>query len=55
MSEMGMIAIMLLTALLSGTLFRKMGLPSVVGQLVAGVIVGPAVLNWVKPTITSSF
>lgn len=50
MSEMGMIAIMLLTALLSGTLFRKMGLPSVVGQLVAGVIVGPAVLNWVKPT-----
>ena len=33
-----------------GTLFAKINLPSVVGQLVAGIIIGPAILNIVKPT-----
>ncbi|MBM7616984.1 Kef-type K+ transport system membrane component KefB [Weissella uvarum] len=55
MGDFGMIAIILLAALLSGTLFRKIGLPSVVGQLVVGVVVGPAMLNWVKPTSDIEF
>ncbi len=50
MSELSMIAIILLSALLSGALFRKIGLPAVVGQLVAGVVIGPGMLNLVKPT-----
>lgn len=44
------IPIILLSALIMGTLFAKINLPSVVGQLVAGIIIGPAILNIVKPT-----
>ncbi|KOY77671.1 Na(+)/H(+) antiporter [Apilactobacillus kunkeei] len=44
------ISIILLTALLTGKIFSKIILPPVVGQLVAGIIIGPAILNIVKPT-----
>ncbi|HJP35557.1 MAG TPA: cation:proton antiporter, partial [Gammaproteobacteria bacterium] len=30
--------------------FRSFGLPTVMGELVGGVIVGPAILGWVEPT-----
>lgn len=33
-----------------GKIFTKIKLPSVVGQLLAGVLIGPAILNIVKPT-----
>lgn len=31
------------------TLLRRLGLPTVLGELIAGVIIGPAVLGWVHP------
>lgn len=30
-------------------LLRKVGLPTIMGELVAGVVIGPAVLGWVEP------
>ncbi|KPN83590.1 Na(+)/H(+) antiporter [Apilactobacillus kunkeei] len=44
------ISIILLAALITGKIFSKLSLPPVVGQLVAGIIIGPAILNIVKPT-----
>jgi Kef-type K+ transport system membrane component KefB len=29
---------------------RRLGLPTIMGELVGGVIVGPAVLGWVQPS-----
>ena len=31
-------------------LLRQLGLPTVMGELLMGVILGPAVLNWVEPS-----
>ncbi|WP_373566124.1 cation:proton antiporter domain-containing protein, partial [Klebsiella pneumoniae] len=35
---------------LAGHLSVKLGQPSVLGELIAGVILGPAVLGWVHQT-----
>lgn len=42
------LAIILIAAKFLGTLFRKMGLPQVVGMLIAGLLIGPNVLGLVK-------
>ncbi|OON93145.1 MAG: sodium:proton antiporter [Candidatus Epulonipiscioides saccharophilum] len=44
------LAIILLVAKIFGLLFRRLHLPQVVGILVAGLIIGPNVLGWVKET-----
>ena len=44
------VSIILLASLVTGKIFTKISLPPVVGQLIAGVIIGPAILNIVKPT-----
>lgn len=44
------LAIILLVAKIFGLLFRRLQLPQVVGILVAGLIIGPNVLGWVKET-----
>ncbi|KPN80960.1 Na(+)/H(+) antiporter [Apilactobacillus kunkeei] len=50
------ISIILFAALITGKIFSRLGLPSVVGQLVSGVIIGPAILSIIKPTnLISSF
>ena len=33
-------------------LLRRIGLPTILGELVAGVILGPAILGWVRPSET---
>ncbi|WP_022791134.1 cation:proton antiporter [Weissella halotolerans] len=50
--EIVMIGVVLVSALLLGWLGTKIGLSMVVGQLVAGVIVGPALLGWVPNSAT---
>jgi Na+:H+ antiporter len=37
------------SAKLLAALFEKIGQPGIVGQILAGVIVGPQVLNWIQP------
>lgn len=44
------IAIILLTTKVFGIFSKKLQMPSVVGALVAGIILGPAMLNWVAPS-----
>ncbi|SFS81443.1 cation:proton antiporter [Marininema halotolerans] len=42
------IVMMLLAVKLAGHLSRKMGQPSVFGELLVGVILGPAILGWIE-------
>jgi Kef-type K+ transport system membrane component KefB len=44
------IAIIVLTTKILGDLTKKVSMPQVVGALLAGVIVGPACLNWIQDT-----
>lgn len=43
------IVIMLVAALLLGEVFKRLKLPALVGHLLAGVIIGPSLLNVVQP------
>ena len=45
------LAVILFTAKIFSISARKLGLPEVVGALLAGLIVGPCILNIVKPTL----
>ena len=42
----------LIAARLAGELATRFGAPSVIGELAAGIILGPSVLGWVAPTET---
>ncbi len=46
------LALILLSTKLFGIISRKLGLPQVVGSLIAGLLIGPCVLGWVKPSET---
>jgi Kef-type K+ transport system membrane component KefB len=41
--------VVLLAAKAGDELFKRMGQPGIVGEILAGVLVGPAVLGWVEP------
>lgn len=45
------LAVILFTAKIFSISARKLGLPEVVGAILAGLIVGPCILNIVKPTL----
>lgn len=47
-----MLAVLLLTARLFGELAVRLGAPSVIGELLAGLVLGPSMLGWVQPTET---
>jgi Kef-type K+ transport system membrane component KefB len=40
----------LLAAKVLAEIFERLRQPAVVGEILAGILIGPAVLNWVKPT-----
>ena len=42
--------IALIAAKLMAELFERLHQPAVVGEIIAGILVGPALLNWVQPT-----
>ena len=41
--------LILLASTVAGVLFQLIKLPAVIGQLLAGILLGPAVLNWLRP------
>lgn len=45
------IAYILLFGLFFGTVFKKMKLPSLLGMILTGILLGPHVLNWIDPSI----
>ncbi|WP_461214960.1 cation:proton antiporter [Lacticaseibacillus sp. GG6-2] len=50
MGYLGTLALILVTTLFFSHFSLKFGIPAVIGQLLAGVLLGPALLNWVQPT-----
>src|SRR6266567_4615393 len=44
-----LIACLLIAAKFAGWLCQRVGIPSVLGQLLMGVLVGPSLLGWVHP------
>lgn len=51
MHFVGILCLILITTTLFSHLARRMGVPAVIGQLLAGVLLGGAGLNWVHPDI----
>lgn len=49
------VATLLLSARLMGELFRKLKLPQVMGELVAGILLGPSLLGTICPDFYNSF
>ncbi len=47
------IAAILLATRLVGALFRKIGQPPVIGEMAAGVLLGPSLLGWAAPHFSS--
>lgn len=45
----------LITCRLFGWLFQKIGQPTVIGEIVAGIVLGPSVLGHLLPEAKSSF
>lgn len=50
MSLLSSLLILIVSARLLGGLFSKLGQPAMVGEILAGVLLGPAVLDAIKPT-----
>lgn len=50
MNVLLLIVLILISIKLSGHLATKVGQPAVLGKLLVGIILGPALLNWVEPS-----
>jgi Kef-type K+ transport system membrane component KefB len=48
------IAVILLASRAVGLLFSKIGQPQVMGEMVAGILLGPSLLGWVAPKISAA-
>jgi Kef-type K+ transport system membrane component KefB len=48
------IAVLLATARLLGEIMRKLKQPAVIGELIAGVVLGPSVLGALAPEVQAS-
>lgn len=47
------LVVIIVAARLVGTLFRKIGQPPVLGEIVAGIVLGPSLLGWLSPPTMS--
>lgn len=47
MGFLGTLCLVLISTAVAGSLSRKAGMPAVIGQLLIGVVLGPAMLGWV--------
>ena len=47
MEFLGTLCLVLITTSLAGHFSRRIGIPAVIGQLLVGILIGPAVLGWV--------
>ena len=45
MEHLGILCLVLLSTALAGHFSRRIGMPAVIGQLLVGIILGPAVLG----------
>ena len=54
MHFLGELILILIVTTLLGQLFARFNLPPVIGQLLSGIVLGPAILSWVHPSDTIS-
>ena len=47
------IGVIIIVARLVGVAFRKIHQPQVVGEMVAGILLGPSLLGWLAPTFSA--
>ncbi len=47
------IAVILVAARVVGTLFRRLGQPQVIGEMLAGLLLGPSLLGWLAPGVSA--
>ncbi|EHO53738.1 transporter, CPA2 family [Lentilactobacillus kisonensis F0435] len=47
MNFIGALCLLLILTTLAGHLANRIGIPAVIGQIIVGIIVGPALLNWI--------
>ncbi len=47
------VLVIVLAARTLGSLFRKIGQPPVIGEMVAGILLGPSLLGWIAPAAQS--
>ena len=47
MTYLGTLCLVLLTTAFAGSISRRVGMPAVIGQLLVGIVLGPAMLGWV--------
>ena len=47
MTYLGTLCLVLLTTAFAGSISRRVGMPAVIGQLLVGIVLGPAILGWV--------
>ncbi|BDZ31751.1 cation:proton antiporter [Lactiplantibacillus sp. WILCCON 0030] len=50
MGYVGTLSLILIVTALAGHVSVRMGLPAVIGQLLSGIVLGPALLGWVSAT-----
>ncbi len=48
------VVVILLVARLVGWIFRRIHQPQVIGEMAAGILLGPSLLGWVSPAISSA-
>lgn len=48
MNYIGEIALILFATTIAGAMSQRIGIPSVIGQLLVGILLGPALLNWIR-------
>jgi Kef-type K+ transport system membrane component KefB len=48
------IAVIIVAARVVGILFRRIHQPQVVGEMVAGILLGPSVLGWAAPQVSTA-
>ena len=51
MEFLGTLCLVLITTSLAGHFSRRIGIPAVIGQLLVGILIGPAVLGWVHNNV----
>jgi Kef-type K+ transport system membrane component KefB len=47
------LAVIIVVARILGALFRRLNLPQVMGEVVAGILLGPSFLGWLAPEVAS--
>src|ERR1039457_7090124 len=48
------IGVVLLTARIVGMLFKKIHQPQVIGEMVAGILLGPTLFGWLAPVMSKT-